>query len=108
MSDPERAQRLWLAVAVATLWLVSVGAADEPTPPAESFPELLPAAAAAGPSAHRRRRATRLRLVSVFRRGWCRLLAAFLRHDVLPTGQLVPEPWPTSQLVMESGPLCTS
>ena len=25
MTDPERAERLWLAVAVATLWLVSVG-----------------------------------------------------------------------------------
>ena len=25
MTDPERAERLWLAIAVATLWVVSVG-----------------------------------------------------------------------------------
>ena len=29
MRDPERAARLWLAVAVATLWLLSVGGVAE-------------------------------------------------------------------------------
>jgi hypothetical protein len=39
-------------------------------------------------------RATRLRLVSVFRQGWIRLLVALLRQEPLPQGRWVPEPWP--------------
>ena len=42
----------------------------------------------------RQRRATRLRLVSVFRRGWSTILVALLRHEPLPPGRLQPEPWP--------------
>jgi hypothetical protein len=33
-------------------------------------------------------------LVSVFRQGWVALLGALLRHDPLPQGYVVPEPWP--------------
>ncbi len=33
-------------------------------------------------------------LVSVFRRGWITSLVALLRQAPLPTGQLIPEPWP--------------
>ena len=42
----------------------------------------------------RQRRAPRLRLVSVFRRGWSAILVALLRHEPLPPGRLIPEPWP--------------
>ena len=35
-----------------------------------------------------------LRLVSVFRRGWITILVALLRHEPLPLGRLIPEPWP--------------
>ena len=35
-----------------------------------------------------------MRLVSVFRHGWVRLLVALLRQEPLPEGRLVPEPWP--------------
>ena len=42
----------------------------------------------------RSRRETRLRVVRVFRRGWTRLLVALIRHEVLPEGRFVPEPWP--------------
>ena len=65
MSDPQRAARLWLAVAVATLWLLSVGGMAEETIPAST---LLPLASADCPPS-RPRRATQLRLVSVFRQG---------------------------------------
>jgi hypothetical protein len=43
MSDPARASRLWLAIAVATLWVVSVGAEVDATHPCsglEALPEL--------------------------------------------------------------------
>src|SRR5215813_14343924 len=64
MTDPQRAARLWLAVAVATLWLLSVGGEAEDTIPVGTLPALpanllLP---------QRQRQATRLRLISVFRR----------------------------------------
>jgi hypothetical protein len=90
MTDPERAARLWLAVASATLWLLSVGGAAEETSPASTLLDVT----ALCPGQPRTRRATRLRLVSVFRQGWGALLGARLRHDPLPQGRLVPEPWP--------------
>jgi len=87
---PQRAARLWLAVAVATLWLLSVGgeAADTilvgtlPTLPANLWPP------------QRQRWASRLRLVSVCRQGGIAILVALLTHRRLPTGRFVPEPWP--------------
>ena len=46
------------------------------------------------PGRPRTRRATRLRLVSVFRQGWITLLVALLRQEPVPQGRFVPEPWP--------------
>jgi hypothetical protein len=89
-SDPHRAARLWLAVAVATLWVLSVGGLAEETIPART---LLPLASADGPPS-RPRRATQLRLVSVFRQGWITILVALLNQRCLPRGRFVPEPWP--------------
>jgi hypothetical protein len=93
MTDPERAARLWLAVAVATLWLLSVGGAAEAAIPPSTFLDLT---AALG-QARRQRRATRLRLVSVFRQGWTLILVALLQGRQLPIGRFVPEPWPSAE-----------
>ena len=90
MTDPARAARLWLAVAVATLWLVSIGGAADATIPESTLPEV----PALVPAYRQARRATRWRLVSIFRRGWLMLVAALLRHEPLPEGRFVPEPWP--------------
>lgn len=90
MSDPQRAARLWLAVAVATLWLLSVGGAAEEEIPVSTLPTLPPQLW----PPHRPRRATRLRLTSVFRQGWILILGALLNHRRLPLGRFVPEPWP--------------
>jgi hypothetical protein len=90
MSNPQRAARLWLAVAVATLWLLSVGGLAEETIPVGT----LLALPANGEPGSRPRRATQLRLVSVFRQGWNMLLVALLNHHRLPLGRFVPEPWP--------------
>jgi hypothetical protein len=91
MTDPERATRLWLAVAVATLWLLSVGGVAEDDIPESTLLDVT----ALCPGRPRTRRATRLRLVSVFRQGWVALLVALLRQAPLPQGALVTEPWPT-------------
>ena len=90
MSAPDRAARLWLAVAVATLWLLSVGGEADATIPASPLLDVT----AWCPERPRTRRATRLRLVSVFRQGWGRRLVALLRQEPLPPGRLVPDPWP--------------
>jgi hypothetical protein len=90
MTDPARAARLWLAVAVATLWLLSVGGATDETIPASTLLDVTGLC----PERPRSRRATRLRLVSVFRQGWVALLVALLRQEPLPEGHFVPEPWP--------------
>src|SRR4029453_3130952 len=46
------------------------------------------------PERPRTRRATRLRLVSVFRHGWVRVLGALARPGALPQGPLVSQPSP--------------
>jgi hypothetical protein len=91
MTAPERAARLWLVVAVATIWLVSVGGEAEASAPESGF-----APGAVLPAQTRLRRATRLRPVAVFHQGLIRLLVAMLDHAPLPIGSFVPEPWPTA------------
>ncbi len=94
MTDPQRAARLWLAVAVATLWLLSVGGMAEETLPMST---LLPLSAEDSPVSQPRP-ATQLRLVSIFRQGWITILVALLNHRCLPQGRFVPEPWPQSPI----------
>lgn len=92
MVKPDRAARLWLVIAVATLWLVSVGGeavANAAESAVDPIPDVLP-------TQTRQRQATRLRLVAVFRQGLIRLVLAMINHAPLPLGQFVPEPWPTA------------
>jgi len=92
MSDPTRVARLWLALAVATLWVVSVGGEADASLPASSW-EALPAAHIAR---RRGRHRPPPRLLSCFRRGVLRILAALLRGEPLPLGRFRPEPWPAA------------
>lgn len=92
MTDPDRASRLWLAIAVATLWVVSVGGEAEENLPASSF-EALPLTHIA------RRRTTKRsqpRLISCFRRGIVTILVALIAGQPLPLGRFRPQPWPTA------------
>jgi len=100
MTKPERAARLWLAVAVATWWLLSVGGEAEETIPASTVPDVT----ALVPQPPRTRCATRLRRVRVFRRGWNLILVALLDQAPLPRGRFVPEPWPTVPMPEEETP----
>lgn len=100
MTQPDRAARLWLAVAVATLWLLSVGGEAEETIPAGTVPDVT----ALVPEQPRTRRATRLRLVSIFRRGWNLILVALLDQAPLPRGRFIPEPWPVVPVPEEEAP----
>jgi hypothetical protein len=104
MTNPDRAARLGLAVAVATLWLLRVGGEAEETTPASTVPDVTTLL----PLQPRMRRATRLRLVSVFRRGWSLILVALLNQAPRPMGSFVPEPWPAVIVMEEQAPLLTS
>jgi hypothetical protein len=104
MTQPDRAARLWLAVAVATLWLLSVGGEAEETIPASTVPDIT----ALVPRQPRMRRATRLRLVRVFRRGWNLILVALLDQAPLPVGRFIPEPWPVVAMLEDQSALLPS
>jgi hypothetical protein len=92
MSDPERAARLWLVMAVATLWVVNVGGYAEADLPACALPEL-PAWTA---YRCRPRTTSRPRLVSCFARGIAIILAALIRGEAFPFALFCPLPWPFS------------
>jgi hypothetical protein len=97
-TQPDRAARLWLAVAVATWWWRSVGGEADATLPASTVLDVT----ARIPQPARTRRATRRRLVSVFRRGWPLSLVAVLDQAPLPLGRFVPAPWPAVPVPEES------
>lgn len=95
MLDAGRAERLWLAMAVATLWAVAVGGAAEMQPPTPSRKEVSPthvARLSAG-SGHGPERGREL---SCLTRGRLTLLAAVLKEEPLPQGRLEPETWATT------------
>jgi hypothetical protein len=85
MNDPARAERLWLAVALATWWLLSVGGEADAELPVETMAEV--------PRTERGRR-PRWRLIAIFHQGRNQITAALLCHDPLPFGVGKPEPWP--------------
>lgn len=93
MLDVERAERLWLAMAVATLWTVSVGGQAEttrPVPDLEALPSKHVARQRAG-SGHGRERGRELSCVV---RGRLCLVGAVLTNEPLPLGCLQPQAWP--------------
>lgn len=91
MSDPARAARLWLALAVATLWSICVGSQDEDELPASGFDSLPPNHVARRNFKNRQQP----RSLSCLLRGVQSILAAFLDHKPFPIGYLRPDPWPS-------------
>lgn len=92
MTDPARAARLWLVLAVATVRVLSVGGVAELRPLASEGAVLPPTHVA-------RRTATGRpapRLLSCFRRGLLVLLTALVTNQPPPTARFIPEPWPTA------------
>jgi hypothetical protein len=93
MRDADRVERLWLAMAVAMMWTVSVGSQAESRGAAAAFVSL---PQAPGASQRRKRPPTRppTRRLSCLQRGRLVLLAALMQAEALPLGMIVPEPWP--------------
>lgn len=91
MTDPARATRFWLALAVATLWVVSVGGEADANLPPSSLNEL--------PPTHIARRLykgrPKSRSLTCFRQGIIAILASLFNHTPLPLGSFHPKPWPS-------------
>lgn len=103
MQDAGRVERLWLAMAVAMVWMVSLGSqadSQHQQPCLEQLPEKHIA----------RKRMKRAptqqppRRLSCLQRGRLVLLAALFKAEVLPLGRLVPEPWPETILPPKKAP----
>lgn len=95
MVDPARAARLWLAMAVATLWMITIGSdlelAQTPAPHGSDRPVDLPDVTRMLGS----RASARPRRIRLFRLGWLWLLVQLIHGQPLPVPRrLVPEPWP--------------
>ncbi|HEX7515611.1 MAG TPA: hypothetical protein VF393_08515, partial [archaeon] len=88
MDDPLRAERLWMAIAIATWWLLSVGGEAE-----AQAGEPLDIKEPSAPGAVRRR-GKRWRMVGIFQHGWSLIIAALLNHQLLPVKPGRPEAWP--------------
>jgi hypothetical protein len=118
MTDPDRVERLWLVLAVATRYVLAVGgeadeaefaAATVPEPAGPAATSRPPAPAARGRARENRRRAaerptptrkprqrrsgTKQHLVSVFRQGLAVLLGVLITGHVLPKPSWKPEAW---------------
>ncbi len=89
MVDCDRLERLWLALAVTTLWLVAVGAEVERRAAIETVPAL-PAEKAEVEAAPARRE----RLVRLFNLGQAAVMAALVRGLPLPAARLPELNWP--------------
>ncbi len=90
MTDPSRAARFWLALAVATLWVVCVGGEADAHLPPSSLDRLPPTHIARRLNSH----STQPRHLSCFSRGLIVILSALLAHRPIPLGFFFPEPWP--------------
>jgi hypothetical protein len=96
MTDPDRAERLWLAIVIATWWLLAVGGEAEAAIPTTTFPPVPGSPRCQG---------YRWRLVGVFRHGWSLIIAAMFNHQPLPIGHGCPEPWPALSIPANDGSL---
>jgi hypothetical protein len=95
MRDPARIERHWLVIALATLWVVSIGGAAEENGIISGLEEL--PALEVGRKV--RKGAGRARLVSCFRRGVLRLVCGLIAgtQGLMDVATFWPTEWPTEQ-----------
>jgi hypothetical protein len=95
MDDPARAERLWMAIAIATWWLLSVGGEAEALAdtPLDITEPSVPGAV--------RQRGKRWRMMGIFQHGWSLIVAALFNHKLLPVKPGRPEAWPSMLEIRE-------
>lgn len=98
MTDPSRVSRLWLVIAIATFWLISIGTPidDMCFETSEDIPVLAQSSIPIRHTLHQQQPlppAPKRRL-SVFRRGWIHNLFSLLSDKFLRLADLIPQPLP--------------
>jgi hypothetical protein len=90
MTDPKRAARFWLALAIASLWVVSLGGAVDALLPNYDLSNL--------PLTHIARKTksclSKHRQHSCFARGIAKVLTILLNQKPITLGTFIPQPWP--------------
>ncbi len=94
MVEASRVERLWLAMAVAQLWTVSVGCQAEEKQRQEPLSESLPTKHIARRRRKRPAGQPPERRLSCVVRGRLGLVAALFTAEILPCSRLLPEAWP--------------
>lgn len=89
MSDPARAARLWLALSIATLWVVSLGGQADATLPDYDLDHLPPTHIARKTKIH----SSKPRQISCFARGIIRIVADLINQRPIALASFFPEPW---------------
>ena len=106
MTKPERAERLWLPIALSMFWLMSVGTAtDEHKIVATAAPaDLPPTGLPTGQTLTQQRPLPPppKRKLSVFRRGWLDTLTTLLSHRVVKFADLILGPLPTIVAIFDT------
>ena len=103
MQDAGRVERLWLAMAVAMVWMVGLGSQVD-SQLAEPCLEHLPEAHIARKRLKRALTQPPARRLSCLQRGRLQLVAALFKAEPLPLSGLVPEPWPETITPPKKGP----
>jgi hypothetical protein len=128
MTDPARADRLWLALAVATRYVRAVGGeaeADQPAPATSPEPiargpsarvadaprspagrprRARPEASRPSPAMPKRAAGAGPRVVSAFRQGLAALVSVLIAGHALPRPHWKPEPWLELRVAVKSSP----
>lgn len=98
LREPGRAERHWLAMAVATLWMVTVGGEADKKPPQSLFEQL--------PQTHIAKQRCRGshggRQLSCFQQGLLTVVANLLNGMPIVLGRLFPQSWPDSRAVVSN------
>jgi hypothetical protein len=98
ITDPERARRVWLALAVATLWVVAVGGAHDHD---EELRETMPRWPATEVRRHGPAPTPTQRLVSVLQQGIAVIMAVLLSGGFPKPETWYPEPWPGVEVIIQ-------
>jgi hypothetical protein len=103
MLDAGRVERLWLAMAVAMVWMVGVGSQADSQRPLPNL-EHLPQAHIARKRLQRAPTQLPARRLSCLQRGRLLLVAGLFKAAPLPLARFVPEPWPETSTPPKQGP----
>lgn len=101
IDDPDRAGRLWLAIALATFWAVAIGGEHEHEH-ADASPETIPDVPMT--DTHRSSPASTKakRLVSVLNQGVAVILAMLIAGRLTKPRRWYPEPWPGIDVIVQA------